>query len=211
MGGKLMARKVEGVSERLLDCAKEEFLEKGFKDASLRNIAEKAGSSTGAIYIRYPDKEALFNDLVSETIESFFSQFRDAQDKHFELIDQERTNRSKDLSQSYLYRFISYIYDHYDAFKLVLCCSVGTKYERFIHDLVDLEVEVAEKYYARLREIGKLEGHVSREVHHMLTSAYYTAIFEIVVHDMYRENALLFIEEISKFFNTGWNSLLEFS
>lgn len=205
-----MAKKAAGVSEKLLDCAKEEFLEKGFKDASLRSIAEKASSSTGAIYIRYPDKEALFNDLVSETVDGFFQQFRDAQDRHFDLIDQEKTGTSKDLSQSYLYHFVSYIYDHYDIFKLVLCCSGGTKYEHFVHDLVDLEVAVAEKYFAKLREIGKLEGSVSRDVHHMLTSAYYMAIFEIVVHDMSRENALDYIEEISKFFNTGWNSLLKF-
>ena len=208
--GDLMAKRVEEISEKLLDCAKKEFLENGFKDASLRNIAENAGSSTGAIYIRYPDKEALFDDLVLETIELFFSHFRDAQDAHFKLVDQKKTDTSKDLSQSYLNQFISYIYDHYDVFKLVLCCSSGTKYENFIHELVDLEVNVAEQYFAKLREISKLEGYVSREVHHMLTSAYYTAIFEIVVHDMSKGNAEDYIEQVSTFFTTGWNGLLKF-
>ena len=126
-----MAKRTEGISEKLLECAKKEFLEKGFKDASLRDIAEKADTSTGAIYIRYPDKEALFNDLVSETVEDLFSQFRRAQDEHFLLIDRGKTNTSENLSQSYLHQFISYIYDHYDVFKLVICCSGGTKYENF--------------------------------------------------------------------------------
>lgn len=205
-----MAKRTEGISEKLLECAKEEFLERGFKDASLRNIAENAGISTGAIYIRYPDKEAMFGDLVSETIEDFFAQFRQAQDKHFKLIDQEKTNTSNGLSESYLHQFITYIYGHYDVFKLVLCCSGGTKYENFIHELVDLEVDVAEKYFAKLREIGRLEGHVNRDVHHMLTSAYYTAIFEIVVHDMRLENALAYIDQVSTFFTNGWNGLLKF-
>ena len=39
--------------------AKEEFLTNGYENASLRVIAEKAGSSKGAIYIRYPDEESL--------------------------------------------------------------------------------------------------------------------------------------------------------
>lgn len=34
-----MAKLKEGVYEKIIDCAKKEFLEKGFKDASLRVIA----------------------------------------------------------------------------------------------------------------------------------------------------------------------------
>ena len=52
-----MARQIEGVYEAVLRCAKEEFLAKGYKDASLRTIAERAGTSTGSIYTRFGDKE----------------------------------------------------------------------------------------------------------------------------------------------------------
>ena len=34
-----MAKQIEGVYEAVLECAKKEFLEKGYKDASLRTIA----------------------------------------------------------------------------------------------------------------------------------------------------------------------------
>ena len=53
-----MAKRVAGVTEKLMECAKEEFLANGYENASLRIIAEKAGSSKGAIYIRYPIKKA---------------------------------------------------------------------------------------------------------------------------------------------------------
>lgn len=55
-----MAKQIEGVSERILACAKEEFLEKGFSEASLRSIAAKADTTTGSIYSRYGGKEELF-------------------------------------------------------------------------------------------------------------------------------------------------------
>ena len=42
-------KRIEGVTERLLAAAREEFLEKGYEAASLRAIAERAGSSKGAI------------------------------------------------------------------------------------------------------------------------------------------------------------------
>ena len=46
-----------------LDCihtaAMQEFLEKGFQSASLRNIVKIAGVTTGAFYGYYDSKEAL--------------------------------------------------------------------------------------------------------------------------------------------------------
>ena len=37
-----MAKQIEGVAERILTAAKQEFLEKGYVDASLRTIATAA-------------------------------------------------------------------------------------------------------------------------------------------------------------------------
>jgi len=36
--------------QHLLECAKREFLEKGYMKASLRNICKAAGVTTGALY-----------------------------------------------------------------------------------------------------------------------------------------------------------------
>src|SRR5699024_4339326 len=58
--GDRMAKQKPGVYDRVLECAKEEFLSKGFLDASLRTIAQEAGTSTGSIYTRFGDKEGLF-------------------------------------------------------------------------------------------------------------------------------------------------------
>ena len=66
-----MAKRVAGVTEKLMECAKEEFLANGYENASLRIIAEKAGSSKGAIYIRYPDKESLYRSLVQPAADGF--------------------------------------------------------------------------------------------------------------------------------------------
>ncbi len=51
-----MAKQIEGVYERILECAKKEFLEKGYMDASLRTIAAEAETSTNSIYVRFKDK-----------------------------------------------------------------------------------------------------------------------------------------------------------
>ena len=90
---------------------------------------------------------------------------------------------------------------YFEEFKLVLCCSEGTKYENYIHELVELEVSRTEKYYTILKEKGKIIGSVSHDLHHMITSAYFTAAFETIVHDMTREQAIKYVEELAVFFN----------
>ena len=64
---------------RILEVGKKEFLEKGFKDASLNQIVAEAGFTKGAFYGYYPDKTALFEDLVGETASELLTRFKAAQ------------------------------------------------------------------------------------------------------------------------------------
>ncbi|MDD2957684.1 MAG: TetR/AcrR family transcriptional regulator [Lachnospiraceae bacterium] len=194
--------------KKMLEVGKKEFLSKGFKDASLRGIVKEAGFTQGAFYGYYPDKAALFDALVSDVADGLMEQFKAAQDVHYDLIPAGKEEESRELSTNYLNCFINYIYDNFDAFKLVVCCASGTKYENYIHELVELEVKQTEQYYEKLRKLGKVEGSVSHNLHHMITSAYFTGVFETVAHDMTRKQAIGYVNELATFFNCGWDGLL---
>ena len=194
--------------KKIREVGKREFLKKGFKEASLNHIVAEAGFTKGAFYGYYADKAALFEDLVSSAAEGLVNQFKAAQEAHFDLIPENQAAQSRELSTQYLRHFLDYIYEHFDAFKLILCCADGTKYENYIHDLVELDVARTEQYFTALRNRGRLKGDASPELHHMITSAYFTAVFETVVHDMPREKAVGYIEERAVYFNSGWDGLL---
>ncbi len=200
--------KISETQQKILKIGKREFLEKGFKDASLRKIVAEAGFTKGAFYGYYPDKAALFEALVAEAADGLTERFKAAQKAHFDLIAENNTAKSRELSTEYLRQFINYIYDYFEEFKLVICCSEGTKYEDYIDELVELDVSRTEKYYTLLKEKGKITGNVSHELHHMITSAYFTAVFETIVHDMERAQAIGYVEELAIFFNSGWEGLL---
>jgi AcrR family transcriptional regulator len=53
----------ERTQERLLRAAEKLILEKGLADASVPEIARRAGSSVGGFYARFPDKDALLRAL----------------------------------------------------------------------------------------------------------------------------------------------------
>ena len=87
---------------KILEVGKKEFLEKGFKDASLNKIVAEAGFTKGAFYGYYPDKAALFEDLVDGAAKGLLEQFKAAQAAHFDLVSEEKTKDSLKLSTEYL-------------------------------------------------------------------------------------------------------------
>ena len=143
---------------KILEAGKREFLEKGFKDASLNRIVAEAGFTKGAFYGYYPDKTALFEDLVGETASELIARFKAAQDVYFDLVPEGKTKDSLALSTQHLHEFVAFMYDHFDEFKLILCRAEGTGYADFIEELVDLEVDRSEEYYSLLRKNGMLSG-----------------------------------------------------
>ncbi len=63
-----MAQKLKDETRKaIIEAAKEEFLEKGFEDASMRNIAAKANITVGNIYRYFENKEELNKYIVAET------------------------------------------------------------------------------------------------------------------------------------------------
>jgi TetR/AcrR family transcriptional repressor of mexJK operon len=70
--GRPPAEEVAARAERLLDVATEVFLDRGFKGASMGEIARRAGASKQTLYARYPSKAALFAALVERKASHLF-------------------------------------------------------------------------------------------------------------------------------------------
>jgi TetR/AcrR family transcriptional regulator, mexJK operon transcriptional repressor len=70
--GRPPAHEVATRAENLVDVATEVFLDKGFKGASMSEIARRAGASKQTLYARYPSKAALFAALVERKASHLF-------------------------------------------------------------------------------------------------------------------------------------------
>ena len=106
----------------------------------------------------------------------------------------------------YLYRPAGLRQDLRDVQASELLRQAG--YADFIEVLVELEVDRSEEYYALLRKNDMLSGSMTRQLHHMITRAYFTAVCETIVHDMPREEAMKYVDELAIFFHSGWSGLL---
>ena len=68
-----MARDKELHHGKIIEAAMAEFLEHGFKDASMRRIASAAGMSASGLYKHFASKEEMFSALVEPSYQGLLS------------------------------------------------------------------------------------------------------------------------------------------
>ena len=194
--------------ERIQQAAMEEFSEKGFLGASLRQIVKNAGVTTGAFYGYFSSKEALFASLVEPHAAALMGRFMEAQTGFAELPEEEQPQHMGEASGDYVDWMVDYICQHRAPVKLLLCRAEGTSYERFVHNMVEVEVEYTLKYMDVLRRLGKDIPDLSRSLCHIIASGMFNGLFEIVVHDMPREQARQYMAQFRAFYTAGWLKLM---
>lgn len=197
------------MQETILKFAEQEFLKKGFADASYDHIAEASGLTLQECKELYTDKKELFTQLVSQTALELKRKLSENQDTYFDLFRTYRISESKKLFTEFFKNFIDYIYDHFDTFKLIIFRSAGSPYEEYIYEIIRMDAARAEEYFGELRRNGRLSKDISHEFHHMISSAYFTGAFETIAHDMTRDQAIKYVSELSVFFFKGWEALLK--
>lgn len=203
-----MKRKDDLAIDRILECAKAEFAEKGFADASMRSIAEKAGYTTGMLYGRFADKSRLFREIVGQGADELLGFFKQVQEDFAAFPAERQKKEMHAYTREKMRTFIDIIYAHFDAFKLIVCKSAGSGYEFYIDQLIEIETAYTEKFVGVLEEEGVPRAEVRADLSHMLTSAMFNGIFEVVAHDFPKEDALVYIGQLQDFFDAGWDRLI---
>ena len=203
-----MEEKSPVTMERIQKAALEEFSEKGFLGASLRQIVKNAGVTTGAFYGYFSSKEALFASLVEPHAAALMGRFMEAQTSFAGMPEEEQPKHMGEASGDYVDWMVDYICQHREPVKLLLCRAEGTSYEHFAHNMVEIEVEYTLKYMEVLRRLGKDIPDLSRSLCHIIASGMFNGLFEIVVHDMPREQARLYVAQFRAFYTAGWLKLM---
>lgn len=194
--------------EKIQQAALAEFLDKGFLGASLRQIVKNAGVTTGAFYGYFSSKEALFNAIVEPHDAALMGRFMEAQTTFAELPEKEQPEHMGLESGRCVDWMVDYICAHREPVKLLLCCAEGTSYEHFVHNMVEVEVEYTQRYMEVLRRLGRDIPVLDKSLCHIIASGMFNGIFEIVVHDMPRDQAMRDVDQLRAFYTAGWSKLM---
>ena len=123
------------------------------------------------------------------------------------LPPEKQTENMASASGNGMDQMVNYVYDHYDNFKLLLRCSDNEKYGDMIHNLVGREMRSSKQYVDEMHRAGINVPDISDSLCHMIYSGFFSAIFQIIEHDMDRETAIENVGKLKKFYTGGWERL----
>ncbi|MDE6760284.1 MAG: TetR/AcrR family transcriptional regulator [Lachnospiraceae bacterium] len=191
---------------KLLDSAKQEFLEKGYMKASLRAICKNAGVTTGALYFFFQDKEDLLKNLVEEPLKELISRIQ----SHFlEEMNMESPfvsiqDDSADIKAAR--EIVHFMYQNYDIFQILLTKSQGSAYE----DITSRFADRIEEHYNTLAERMAERFGIQKPDHYMihwLSHIQIDSFIHLLTHEQDEEKAVRHIGEIVVYLLSGWNGL----
>lgn len=99
---------------------------------------------------------------------------------------------------------IAYIYEYFSEFKLLITRAPGNYYQDFLEGLVELDTGCTKKFLIQAGSKALAEGRITDGFLHVVSSAFYSGIFEVVIHDMPMEEAKKYINELRSFYGNGW-------
>jgi len=157
----------EEMRNRIYEAAIKEFSEKGFSQASMRDIAKGAGMTVGNLYRYFKDKEALFYSIISPAYDSLM----ELVEKSLELVKYRfDTSFFEFLSE----QILKISKEHKIELLILFEGSEGTKYGRvkeemvlvvedflkgdFLRRLKEEDVEIEDIYLLRVIAVGFVEG-----------------------------------------------------
>lgn len=191
---------------RIMAAAREEFMEYGFENASMRRIGERVGMTAAGIYRHCRDKEDLFDQLVAPAVERM-NAWLDAHTTRSVSAVREGGNLWQDTEIDMMRDLI---YPNMEEYRLLLTKAQGSPYENYLHDLTQRRQEKMLSFLPLLQEKGYNPHMIEAKELHLLLSAYTTALFEPVIHGYSEEEAYRCSEMLEEFFLPGWKQLLGF-
>ena len=200
-----MANRDHSLDDGIIQAAYSEFLAYGFQKASLHKIAEKAGVTTGAIYTRYKNKDALFASLLQdffETMKTLFTPIVEEYEKAKRVAKSEDILRAINAEEQVYFRLLT---EHRDDCTLFFCRSDGSSIETMLHELMDQKAEQTVEFFSHI--YGKAPN---ADAIRLLMGAQFWYFRQLLDKHLEEDEMLSCLQSVLNFTNAGWRQLCDF-
>lgn len=191
---------------RILECAKGEFLSEGFENAKVAEIAKLAKVTTGALYQHFKNKEDLYDCIVSPICDGFISI---TNDRNKDFIDSLERDEFSIISEELSYitnDLLKYIYDNWKIFRILILNDKTKIYKTFFNTIVENETKMTQLMIEN-KNISQYE-HLTFKKLKSLISAQYQGIFALMRTEDDIKNLDNDLHLLFDFFRYGWIGVL---
>ncbi|RUA08706.1 MAG: hypothetical protein DSY38_01500 [Fusobacteria bacterium] len=196
-----MQVKKREIQRKIYDGAVEVFVEKGFLRTTMKDISKKSGVPIGNIYRYYENKEVLFDEIVFEIYSNL---------KYIHIHEnlEEINSNYYTKPRNFLNSYITISTSKPIEFKILLDCSLGTKYENIIDELIEIRLKNYDSHIEKI--IKENPQDVDRDFVSILIGAGTKSIIDICKKYSNNEKLLrYYLMKFDSFFRGGINDKIK--
>lgn len=190
----------------IINAARREFILKGFKDASMRDIAHNSNVGLSNIYNYFKNKDEIFLAVVKPAKEALYI-----------FIDQQHNEDNIDFDRmtTFYYQdemievYINLIFRYKKELRLLLYGSDGSSLTNFRDSFTDYLTQVSIRHMNIVKKRYPEAQLMSNFLIHTLSSWMVSILGEIVTHNLSKQRTRIFFKELFRFEIAGWRGLIK--
>ena len=187
-----------------MEAATAEFMDHGFRGASLRKIANRAVITTGALYTRYENNDVLFTSLVESALREIGGEFEPMRQTYLDARDNPSPEKILEAIRQEEEIYLRLLFKYYDQCILFFCRSDGSSVEKQLSALMEEKARQTVEFFRTIarREVDfdGVEFILSEQFH------YYRRILQ---RGYTREKAISCMKTVEAFMEAGWKALFQ--
>ena len=200
-----MAHKNHELDKPIIEAAKTEFLQNGFQSASIKNIAKRAGVTTGALYTRYKGKNGLFHSLIEDFLQALDEERKDNRKAYMKYCVDKNFDSFLNSIEKEIAGYIDILFKHYDESKLLLCCSKGSSVETIFSEMMKNKVSETKTF---IKE--NIDSDISKmklDLVELLMNQQFNAYTLIIEKGYSKDETIEYIKILGEFIGAGWEKI----
>lgn len=200
-----MAHKNHELDKPIIEAAKTEFLQNGFQSASIKNIAKRAGVTTGALYTRYKGKDRLFHSLIEDFLQALDKKRNDNREAYMKYCVDKNFDSFLNSIEKEIAGYIDILFKHYDESKLLLCCSKGSSVETIFSEMMKNKVSETKTF---IKE--NIDSDISKmklDLVELLMNQQFNAYTLIIEKGYSKDETIEYIKILGEFIGAGWEKI----
>lgn len=199
-----MAVKDHTLDKRIIQSATAEFLEYGFRDASLRRIAQRADLSTGALYTRYENKDALFCSIINDAFCKINEEFEPMRQIYMEAQHSGSAEKVLEAIRQEEKIYLNVIFKYYDQCVLLFCRSEGSSVQAKWSQFMQYKTRETVAYFNQIAR-----EKVDFDAIELLLSEQFYCYQWILQKGMRKEQTISCLKAVEAFHEAGWRDLFQ--
>lgn len=187
---------------------KKRFLEQRICRCLSSHDSGRSGNNDGVYLFPIWWKRGPFSALVEPAAKEFTEIFVSVQEKFQKIEPEKQADYLDEYAENGMMLMLDYMYDHFEIFQLLVDGAYGTKFQNFVEHLVEIETEYT---YRFMDATGSNEEgeRITKNFMHIMNKALFESFFEVVRHNMSKEEARRYICMLEKYHSAGWDDNLQ--